>query len=68
MGGFGPVACESFLVGRICVCVLLDRTRSLLSETKCSVQYGVLGVYGFCMALNSPSFNVQGYAPALLED
>ena len=27
-----------------------------------------LGVYGFCMALGSPSFNAQGYVPVLQEN
>ena len=37
MGGVGPVACQGFLVGGVCVCVLVDRAGSLLFEIK-SVQ------------------------------
>ena len=31
MGGFGPVACEGFLVGSSCACVLVEGAGSHLS-------------------------------------
>lgn len=41
MGGFGPVPCESFLVGVSCDCVLVDgaRSLSLLRAVLCAVVY-----------------------------
>ena len=36
--GVGPVACECFLVGGTCVCVLVNGTGSHLSAGQCSVQ------------------------------
>ena len=34
MGGVGPVACQGFLVGGACICVLVGGAESLLSECK----------------------------------
>lgn len=58
-GGFGPVACEDFLVGGICVCVLLDGTASLWKAMQCPV--GSFGVYIVLCGFDSLSFNVQGW-------
>jgi len=38
VSGVGPVACESFLVGGTCVCVLVDGGGSCFSGRQCSVQ------------------------------
>ena len=43
MGGFGPVACEGFLIGNPCVCVLVEGAGSHLSGGQCSV----MGFYDF---------------------
>ena len=63
--GVGPVACQGFLVRGACVCVLVD-----LFSLKCNdVSSGEFwGVCGFGMALDSLSFNAQGYVPVLLEN
>ena len=55
MGGVGPVACYGFLVGGTYVCVLADGAGSRLSGEQCSVHSELCGVYGFGMALVSPS-------------
>ena len=34
MPGVGPVACQGFLVGGACICVLVGGTRSLLSRVQ----------------------------------
>ena len=45
MGGVGPVASECFLIGRTCICVLVNGTGSHLSAGHCSqcpvVSFGV---------------------------
>ena len=38
MGGVGPVACQGFLAGGTCICVLVGRAGSLLSGVQRSVQ------------------------------
>ena len=43
MGGLGSVACEGFLVGSSCVCVLVEGPGSQLSGGQCSV----MGLYDF---------------------
>ena len=69
MGGVGPVTCQGFLVGGTCVCVLGRGELDLLSlECNEVSSSGSWGVYGFCMALGSPSVNAQGYVPVLLEN
>ena len=68
MGGVGLVACQGFLVRGACSCVLVGRAGSLLSEVQRSASSEFWGVYGFCIALGSLSFNAQGYVPVLLEN
>ena len=55
----GPVACESFLVGVTCVCVLVDGAGSRLSGGQCSVCSEFWGVCELCLTLDCLSFNVQ---------
>ena len=71
-GWVGPVACQVFLVGQNCVCVLVGGARSLsffffleCNEVSNSVFWGV---YEFGMALGSLSFNVLHCVPVLLEN
>ena len=68
MGRVGLVACQGFLVGGACICVLVSGTGSLLSSAmKCLVvSFG--GVHGFGVALGSFFFNVQDFVPVLLEN
>ena len=68
MGGVGLVACQGFTVRGTCVCVLVGRAGSLLSEVQRSASSEFWGVYGFGMALGSLSFKAQGCVPALLEN
>ena len=69
MDGVGLVACQDFLVRGELVSVFwwveLDLSSLECNEVSNSE---FLGVYGFYMALGSPSFNAQGYVPALLEN
>ena len=67
MGGVGPVAFWGFL-GGTCVCVLMGGTGSLLSGLQSSAGNEFGDVCGFCMALGSPSFNVQGCVTVFLEN
>ena len=70
MGGVGPVACDGPSWGDLCLCsgrsvfCVLD----LVSLKGNAVHSEFCGVYGFGMALGSPSFNVQGFVPILLKD
>ena len=68
MGGVGPVACQGFLVAGTCVLCSggWSGIFSLWSAMKCpGVSFGVsMG----CIALGSPSFNVQYCVPVLLEN
>ena len=61
-------ACQGFLVGGACICVLVSGTGSLLSSAmKCLVvSFG--GVCGFGVALGSFFFNVWDFVPVLLEN
>ena len=71
MGGVGLTACQGFLVvGSLCQCSGgWNWMSSLWSAVKCPVKCPEFwGVYGFSMALGSPSFNVQGWVPVLLEN
>ena len=68
MSGVGLVACQGFLVGGPCVCVLVGGAGSLLSEVQLTSNSEFWGVYGFGMVLGSLSFNDQGCVPALLEN
>ena len=69
MGGVGLTACQGFLVGGELVPVFwwveLDVFSLECSELSSNE---FCGVYGFSMALGSPSFNVQGWVPVLLEN
>ena len=67
MGGVGPVACQGFLVGGTCVCVLVvGAESSLWSAMKCPlVSFGVSGLVWLWASL---SFNVQDCVPLLLEN
>ena len=64
MGGVGPVACQGFLIGGTHVCVLVGGA-VCIQEVSSSEFWGV---YGFDMALDSLSFNVQGCVSVLLEN
>ena len=68
MGGVGPAAYQSFLVGETCVCVLCMELDLLSLECNGVSSSGFWGVYGFCVALGSPSVNAQGYVSVLLEN
>ena len=65
---------EGFLVGGICICVLVGGARSCHSEGQwLGPELVVSSVCEFSMALGSlylrqPVFNAQGYVPALLEN
>ena len=68
MGRVGLVACQGFLVGAACICVLvmeLDLFSLDCNEVSSSEFWGV---YGFGVTLGCLYFNVHGYVPALLEN
>ena len=56
MGGIGLVACQDFLVGGDCACILVVGTGSLLSGVSSSEFWGV---YGFAMDFGSLSFSAE---------
>ena len=60
--------CDDFLVGGICVCVLVGGARSCLSERQWLCQLVCFGMYRFSMALSSQSADVQGCALIWLKD
>ena len=68
MGRVGQVACQGFLVreARVGVLVAGAGFLSLDCNEVSSREFG--GVYGFCMALGSPAFNVQCCVPVLLKN
>ena len=68
MGGVGLVAFQLFLVRGAYVSVPVGGAGCLLLECNDVSSSEFWGVYGFSMALGSPSFNVQGWVPVLLEN
>ena len=64
MNGVEPVACQGFLVGGTCVCVLRVQLHLFSLECNEDSRSEFWSVYDFGMALGRPSFNVQSYVPA----
>ena len=62
------MACEGFLLGGVCVCVLVGGADLVSLEGNPVSSSTFWGVDGFGMALGSLSFNVQCCVPVLLKD
>ena len=68
MGGVGPVACQGFLVGGACICVLVGELDLFSLESNEVSSREFWGVFGFGMALGNLSFNAWDCVPILLEN
>ena len=68
MGGIGPAAYQSFLVGDTCVCVLCMELDLFSLECNEVSNSEFWGIYGFGLALGCPSFKVQVYVSVLLDN
>ena len=55
MGWVGPAACQGFLVGGTCACVLLGELELFSRECNEMSSSEFVGVYGFGMGLGSLS-------------